>query len=367
MYNRCIPCKEGGRPMKRFLIMLVCLMFLCAFAAAEETLTLSFVGDCSMGEMPAQKGKDGSYTNVLDTKGFDWPFSLVRDALEADDFTFANNEVVYSTRKRHQDKKTNLIAAPEYAQVYHHSGIDAVNTANNHALDFFMEGYDDTLAALDAHGIAHFGTLYPGTKRERDHLGVYEVKGIKIGALGFSYPQDADLKRIKSRIETLKETGCDLVIVSLHWGQEVKFIPQSWQFSYARKVIDSGADVIWGHHPHVLQPVQFYKGKPIFYSTGNFTFGSMSNVDKNTGIFQLTYLLEEEAPRLYSFSVLPCRTQGKGDFRPLPLTEEAEKETMLKKLIYKKNVKNMVNLPAEFAQSGIVYVNGEALSTEIPE
>ena len=354
--------------MKRMLLLLICLMFLCPAAQAQqETLTLSFVGDCSMGEMIENRGKEGSYTNVLDTKGFDWPFSLVRHVLEEDDFTFANNEVVYTTRKKHQEKRFNLIAAPEYAAVYHHTGIDAVNTANNHALDFFMEGYDDSLAVLDGEGIAHFGTLYPGTKRQRDQLGIYEVKGIKIGAMGFSYPQDTDLKHIKNRIETLRAEGCDLVIVSLHWGREVQFTPESWQFTYARKVIDQGADVIWGHHPHVLQPVQFYKGKPIFYSTGNFTFGSMSDVDKNTGIFQITYQLEEGVPRLYSFSVLPCRTQGKGDFRPLPLTDAKEKETMLKKLIYKKNVKNMVNLPAEFANTGIVYLSGESLTTEIPK
>ena len=353
--------------MKRILLLFLC-MLLCASAAAEETLILSFVGDCSMGEMPAQKGKEGSYTRVLDEKGFDWPFSLVRDILEADDFTFANNEVIYSTRKKHADKKTNLIAAPEYAQVYQHTGVDAVNTANNHAMDFMMEGYDDTLAALDSFGIAHFGTLYPGTKRERDHLGIYEVKGIKIGAVAFSYPQDYDLPKIGSRIEKLREEGCELVIVSLHWGREVHFIPESWQFTYAKKVMDLGADVIWGHHPHVLQIVQFYKGKPIFYSTGNFTFGSMSDVDKNTGIFQLTYHLNEEnAPSLYSFSVVPCITQGKGDFRPLPLTEEADKEKMLKKLVYTKNKKDLVNLPEDFIHTGIVYLDGETLTLEKPE
>lgn len=354
--------------MKKLAAFLLCLLLICPAGRAEEnTLTLSFVGDCSMGEMYESRGKEGSYTHVLDTKGLDWPFSLVRDVLERDDFTFANNEVVYSTRKSHQDKRTNLIAAPQYAAVYAHTGIDAVNTANNHALDFFMEGYDDTLAALDAQALPHFGTLYPNTKRERDQLGLYEVKGIKIGALGFSYPQDTDLKHIEKRIQTLKEEGCQLIIVSLHWGREVQFTPQSWQFSYARKVMDMGADVIWGHHPHVLQPVQFYKGKPIFYSTGNFTFGSMSNVDRNTGIFQLTYHLDEGVPSLFSFSVVPCQTQGKGDFRPLPLTDDQEKETMLKRLIYKKNVKNMVNLPAEFVNTGIVYLNGENLSLEIPK
>ncbi len=346
--------------MKRTLIFSLILLILFASAAAAETLTLSFIGDCSIGEKVESVGKAGSYTATVDEKGFDWPFSLVREYLEKDDFTFANNEVIFTSRKNHADKKTNLKAAAPYAQVYLHSGVDAVNTANNHAMDFFAEGYADTLAALDSCGIPHFGTLYPGTKRAQDRLGVYEVKGIKIGAVGFSYPQDSDVKKIAERIQTLREEGCDLVVVALHWGREVQSSPQSWQFSYARKIIDAGADVIWGHHPHILQQVQFYQGKPIFYSTGNFTFGSMSNVDPDTGIFQLRYQLTDDGPVLENFTVIPCRTQGKGDYRPYPLTDPVEMETMLKKLIYKKTVKNMQNLPASFAKTGTVdLINGE--------
>ena len=344
--------------MKRwiFLMLLVCM---AAGSALGETLTVSFIGDCSIGELPTSAGKAGSYTATVDEHGYDWPFSLVREYLDGDDFTFANNEVNFTSRTRHQDKKTNLKAPAQYAQVYLHSGVDAVNTANNHAMDFYDGGYTDTLAALDSYEIPHFGTLYPGTKRAQDRLGMYEVKGIKIGAVGFSYPQDSDVKKISARIEQMRQEGCDLVIVSLHWGREVQTTPQSWQFSYARKLIDAGADVIWGHHPHILQQVQFYNGKPIFYSTGNFTFGSMSNVDPDTGIFQLRYEISDNEIQLKNFTVIPCRTQGKGDYRPYPLTDPEEKKTMLKKLIYKKKVKNMQNLPASFAETGSIdLVNG---------
>ena len=330
------------------------MLLLCA-AASAETITLSFVGDCSIGELAGTAKSTGSYSSTVDEKGLDWPFSLVREYLEADDFTFANSEVIFTTRNRHTDKKTNLKSAPEYARVYLHSGVDAVNTANNHAMDFFAEGYADTLNTLDTYGIPHFGTLYPDTKRAQDRLGIYDVKGVRIGAVGFSYPQDSDLKKITQRIQLLRqEEGCDLVIVSIHWGREIQSTPQNWQFTYARKIIDAGADVIWGHHPHILQQVQFYRGKPIFYSTGNFTFGSMSKVDPDTGIFQLRYQLTEAGPVLENFTVIPCRTQGKGDFRPYPLTDPAEKEAMLKKLIYKKQVQNMQNLPASFAKTGSI-------------
>ena len=315
-------------------------------------LTLSFVGDCSIGGKPDSRGKEGTYTAVVDEKGFDWPFSLVREYLEADDFSFANNEGVFTGGNRTQNKNTVLGALPEYARVYLHSGIDAVNTVNNHCLDYLDAGYTDTLQTLDGLGIRHFGSLYPDTKRQREQLGIFDVKGVRLGAAGFSYPQTADLPVIASRIQALRKAGCQLVIISLHWGREELTTPKAWQIDLARGIIDAGADVIWGHHPHILQQVQFYKGKPIFYSTGNFTFGAIKNLDPDTGIFQLRY--DVRTLSLLNFTVIPCRTQGRGDFRPYVLTDEAEKRAMLKKLIYPRAVPGMQNLPSAFAETGSV-------------
>ena len=315
-------------------------------------LTLSFVGDCSIGGKPDSRGKEGTYTAVVDEKGFDWPFSLVREYLEADDFSFANNEGVFTGGNRTQNKNTVLGALPEYARVYLHSGIDAVNTVNNHCLDYLDAGYADTLQTLDGLGIRYFGSLYPDTKRQREQLGIFDVKGVRLGAAGFSYPQTADLPVIASRIRALRKAGCQLVIISLHWGREELTTPKAWQIDLARGIIDAGADVIWGHHPHILQQVQFYKGKPIFYSTGNFTFGAIKNLDPDTGIFQLRY--DVRTLSLLNFTVIPCRTQGRGDFRPYVLTDEAEKRAMLKKLIYPRAVPGMQNLPSAFAETGSV-------------
>ena len=184
-----------------------------------------------------------------------------------------------------------------------------------------------------------------------------EVKGVKIGALGFTYPQDNDVKRIKKRIEKLKANGCDLVVVSLHWGEETKPKQNSWQMKMARQIIDAGADIIWGHHPHVLQPVQFYNGGIILYSTGNFTFGSMSStVDRDTGIFQLTYEITEDKPVLEALKVIPMTTTGRGDYRPYEFTEEEDRTRVFKKLIYTGSVSKMTNLPASFAEDGEIKI-----------
>ena len=334
-----------------FLALLLCL--LCLNAGAEGLL-LSFVGDCSIGEMAPSTGRPGTYTHTVDEKGLDWPFSLVREYLEGDDYTFANLEVVFTQYKKHVDKRIPLRADPKYAQVLLHSGIDAVNTSNNHCMDFYEKGYLESMKTLDALPLPHFGTTQMRENATHDRMLLTQVKGITIGAVGVSYPQEKDAKAIISRITSLREQGAQLVIVSLHWGKELTKQPQPWQQRLARKLIDGGADVLWGHHPHILQPIHVYKGKPIFYSTGNFTFGSMSKVDPDSGIFQLKYALDESgAPQLRQIQVIPCRTQGKGDYRPLPLTDAADSHALYKKLSHTKQVKDMESPPEAFFSSGI--------------
>ncbi len=346
--------------MKRFLaLLLICLLVLPAAAETEgETLTISFLGDCSIGDTVEYRNHTTSYHSIIEEKGAAWPFSLVRDVLEADDLTVANLEVVMTTytKVRNDNRRWHLISDPANIAVIKESGIDIVNTANNHAWDFNAVGYHDALSHLDAAGVPHFGTLYPGTKDGSDITPIIEVKGIKIGFIGFSYPQETDKKRIEARIKNLREQGAQLVVVSLHTGTEEQPQPNAGQASYMRYCIDAGADIIYGHHAHVLQSVQFYKGKPIFYSTGNFTFGTMSSVDPDTGIFQLTYDIVDGQPVSPQFSVVACRTQGSGDYRPMLLTEEEDIIAMRKKLIHKREVKGMTTVTDEFIQTGSMLI-----------
>lgn len=340
--------------MKKLLwFVLILLLCIPQAYAEEETITLSFIGDCSIGDTIQYRNYAHSYHNVILEKGFEWPFSLVEDVLREDDLTVANLEVVLTTHTTvRQKKEHNLIGDPSHTGVILASGIDVVNTANNHAWDFRAVGYHDALAHLDAAGIPHFGTLYSGTKDGSDICPVIDVKGVKVGFAGFSYPQEYDKKRITNRIAQLRENGAQIVVLSLHWGTEEKTQPTSNQTAYARFCIDAGADVVYGHHAHILQSVQFYKGKPIFYSTGNFTFGTMSPVDPDTGIFQLTYTVVDGEPQLSRFSVIPCRTQGSGDYRPYILTDPEECRTMRQKLVHRKTVKNMTTVTEFFIENG---------------
>ncbi|MBE5786702.1 MAG: CapA family protein [Clostridiales bacterium] len=334
-----------------------------AYALEKGEILISFVGDCSIGDSEQYTGASSSYHTTVDEKGYEWPFSLVKDYLLQDDLTVANLEVVFTNRKKHTEKQYNLVADPDHVQILIDGGIDMVNTVNNHCMDFMQTGYQDSIDTLDEAGIARFGTVYPGQKHGYDDLGVQQVGDIKIGFIGFTYPQDSDQKKIASRIKKLKEEqNCDLVVVSLHWGRETHMTPEAWQVAYAKKVIDAGADLIWGHHPHVIQPIHFYKGKPILYSTGNFTFGTMSKVDPSTGIFQFTYEKTDGTVQLKKLQVIPCETQGSPDYRPFELTEEEERQAVFKELVLKKTYSKCVNPPDSFLETGIInFENGEML------
>ncbi len=355
--------EETAAMKKTCIILLLALLALalCGTAAAEEsrTMTLSFIGDCSLGDAVQSRNAGSSFTRAILENGLDWPFSTVREYLAADDCTFANLEVVLTERANQKaDKAYPLIGRPEFAQCLPLGGIDVVNIVNNHCRDFGTAGFNDTIANLEAAGVACFGSTDWGKHPEWDIVITRDVNGCRIGMVGISYPQNSDLKHIAEHIQALRQEGCRLVVVSLHWGRENHLTPNSGQYAYARNVIDSGADVVWGHHPHVLQPVFFYKGRPIFFSTGNFVFGTISDLDPYTGIFQLTYDLDAEGnPTLRRFSTIPLRfRKGGGEFRPLVLTGEKDILNFRKRIYNSKKVKDIVHLPKEFLDTGEVWI-----------
>lgn len=331
-----------------------------AEAADQSTVTVSFIGDCSIGDSEQYTTAKSSYHTCLKNNGFAWPFSLVKDYLAADDLTVANLEVVFTTRTRHTDKKFNLKGDPSFVQVLNEGSIEMVNTVNNHCMDFMDGGYTDSLAVLDSAGIGHFGTINPGLANPHDDLGLVDVNGILFGFIGWSYPQEYDLRNISNRILQLRSQGAEVVVVSLHWGRETYMTPESWQSTFARNVIDAGADIVWGHHPHVIQPIAVYRGKLIMFSTGNFTFGTMSDVNPATGIFQVTFEKTASGPELKELKVIPCTTQKSPDFRPKELTEQKDRMNVFKYLTFKKAPYMLENPPASFLETGIIqFENGQ--------
>lgn len=256
-------------------------------AVPEKTsLTLSFAGDCTLGTDPIF-GYNQTFPNYYDTYGPEYFFEDVRDIFANDDLTVANLEGTLTTSDAREERTWNFKGDPAYAGILTAGAIEAVNVANNHSHDYGPESHTDTLAALDAAGIAHFG--YAETW-------LTERSGVRIGFTG-GYDYQAEYAGIRDceaqitdNIRLLQEQGAELIIVCLHWGVENNPYPYPYQTEMAYRIIDAGADLIIGHHPHVLQGIELYHGKYIVYSLGNFCFGGNGNPpDYDTAIVQLTY------------------------------------------------------------------------------
>lgn len=247
----------------------------------DEAVTLLFAGDVLLSDHVLnayQKG--GGITGVIDQ-------NLLTEMEQADVF-MVNEEFPFSTRgEAAPDKQYTFRLPTERVSIFQEMGIDLVTLANNHALDFGTDALVDTLDTLDKAGILHVGA---GRNLEEARKPVtIELQGKTIGFLGASrvIPETSwnatstkpgmlvtyDPAMTIEEIEKLDQT-CDYVVVYVHWGIERAENPEEYQRTMGKQYIDAGADLVVGSHPHVLQGIEYYKGKPIVYSLGNFVFGS---------------------------------------------------------------------------------------------
>ena len=334
--------------MKR-LILVLCLMMSIAVCSSAETITLSFVGDCTIGEQWCFRGYKSGYTYKISKAGLDYPFSLCADLFAEDDLTVANCEVVFTKKSpADKEKKMSLSSDPLFAEVFKLGNVDVVNITNNHALDFGKAGRKDTIAALESFGIGYFG---------EDYLYEVEIKGIKIGIVGHTYGiTDYVLKRYQEQIAQLREDGCDFVIASVHWGKEDSHSLNNQQRKYGTKLIDAGADMVYGHGSHTIQPIQYYNGHLILYSTGNFTFGANAHPkDMDTAIFQVMLdVAENGTVTTKALKAYPYCVCENADFRPYPYTELEDQLRVWSKLVFDgKNKREPTNtLPESFLTTG---------------
>lgn len=244
-------------------------------------VTLLFGGDVLLSShVLSAYQKAGGIHGVLD-EGY---LSAIRDA----DFFMVNEEFPFSSRGvQAQDKQYTFRLEPERVSVFREMGIDAVTLANNHALDFGVDALLDTCAVLDGAGIMRTGAgadLAEAKKPVEMELGGRRIAVIGATrvipesgwAAGKNHPgmlSSYDATALLAEIRAQKQDG-KIVIVYVHWGVEKDEKPQEYQRMLGQQYIDAGADLVVGAHPHVLQGIEYYKGKPIVYSLGNFVFGS---------------------------------------------------------------------------------------------
>lgn len=295
----------------------------------NTSVVLSLVGDCTIGTDP-RFDESTSLITVVKNKGSDYSylFKNVSDIFKNDDITVANLEVTFTNSEVRDQKQYTFKAPPEFAESLQKGSIEGVDVDNNHTRDFLEKGYEDTLEALKKYNISYFGN---------DNKWIKEVKGNKIGFLGYqawTYDED-NMNKVKSDIKDLKSNGASIVVVSFHWGDEGKYNANSVQKQVAHYAIDNGADLVVGHHPHVVQGIERYKGKAIVYSLGNFCFGGNVNPrDKDTFIFQEKFDFKNNKFSESSIRVIPCSVSSVNyinDYCPTPLKDE-NKDRVLKKI-----------------------------------
>ena len=297
--------------------------------AEPVSITVSMVGDCTLGtdvNFDQSTSFDAFYQMKNDPGYF---FQNVKDIFTADDLTVANMEGTLTTSNDRQQKTFAFKGDPSYTEILTRGGVEATNLANNHSHDYGDQSYEDTIQYLEAAGITTFGY---------DRTAVMDVKGIKVGLIGIYELKDGlgRQQQVIDTIQEVKDQGAQVIIVSFHWGTEKSNVPDDIQKTLAHLAVDQGADLVVGHHPHVLQGIEKYQGKNIVYSLGNFCFGGNKNPsDKDTMIFQQTFTVENgELVEDDVTNIIPCSLSsesGYNNYQPMVL-EGSEKERVLQKI-----------------------------------
>lgn len=294
------------------------------------TVTISAAGDVTLGTHQEQDywaSFRQAYDQAEDESYF---FANVYDIFSTDDMTLVNLEgpLTYAEEAR-EGQVYSIKGDPEYANILTAGSVEAVSLGNNHMLDYQQQGREDTIRAVEEAGI-----IYACEKT----VGIYEVKGVNIGMISVNEVSQGSLveNTIQKGIAELQEQGADLILVSCHWGVEREYYPEDYQKILGEKCIDWGADLVIGHHPHVLQGIDEYKGKFIIYSLGNFCFGANRNpADKDSMIFQQTFtFIDGQKQEDQVVRVIPCSVSSvpeRNNFQPTP-AEGEEKARIISRI-----------------------------------
>ena len=307
-----------------------CLLVLACWSLANlssaQSLRLIFTGDIMLDDGPGQviaQGRD--------------PFVYVSEMLKDADYRIGNLECPIATVGTPMESKIYSFRAHPRVLPFLHRHIDAVSVANNHTGDYGKAAFMETLAQLDSIGVVHFGGGENASSAHRplwiNHDGIkvavlgyneFKPRSFEAGAMnpGIAWSEDS---HVLSDIRAARTAGADVVIPFMHWGWERETTPSARQRKLARKMIDAGADMVVGAHPHVVQGAEIYRGKPIVYSLGNFVFDSFTTPVTRLG-WTLHLLLdkrgvvrwetravemdEEGLPHLVPAATTPCARRG---------------------------------------------------------
>lgn len=295
-------------------------------------VTISAAGDCTLGGDYNTSAHE-RFEKYAALNGYDYFLENVSNIFAQDDITFVNLEGPLTTSSlKREGRPYNFKGDPEYVQILTGASVELAGLANNHALDFSSDGLYETATVLEDSGIGYCG--YGEIWRKR-------INGVDVSCLSVT-EWDYSIEELTETIANERD-WCDVLVVMIHWGEERVYDPTSNQKKYGRAMIDAGADLILGSHPHVVGAVEQYNGKYIVYSLGNFCFGGNKNPgDKDSMIFQQTFELTENGLVDAGISIIPCSissVSNTNDYRPTPLSG-IEAARVLRKINLYSNLDN---------------------------
>ena len=294
------------------------------YTPTVQTVTMTAVGDCTLAT-DINAAPNACFKSVAESLNGDYSyfFKNVSPIFSEDDLTIVNFEGTLSNQGTRQDKQFAFRGKPEYVQILTSSSVEAANLANNHSADYGDVSLSDTIKYLNEAGISNFiGT----------NTAIRDVNGISVGLVGIDALDETEAAKLENVIGSVKSLGAQLVIVSIHWGEEKATAPNDTQTELAHKAIDAGADLVLGTHPHVLQGIEKYNGKYIAYSLGNFCFGGNNNpADKDTVIYRQTFtfvdgVMQEDD----NMTLIPATISGHDEYNDYqPAIAEGDRKTQI--------------------------------------
>ncbi len=287
---------------------------------ADDIIRLGLVGDIFLGNWAEA---------FIDSFGVDYPFNACRELFDQMDLVVGNFESpILENGEPYLEKQYLLKSPPGIEKGLFNANIRAVTLANNHVLDYGPDGLQNTIKYLDHSGVKHFGA---GSNRKNARKeAVVEIKNQKVAFLGFSatfpeefwatdstagtaFPYNEDVRKAVTHCND----NYDVVVVVFHWGAEKMTEPKDYQRDLAHLCIDLGADLVVGHHPHVVQGIEFYRNVPVFYSLGNFAFASYSENAKIGLIADINF----QGGKVISSRAVPVNVyNAEVNFQPTPLS-----------------------------------------------
>lgn len=299
--------------MLRTLLVVLLLFACCPFAGADEVV-ITLGGDCVLGTREEWKNETDTFDTLIAQKGPGWCFGAIAEPFLTDDISLINLEgVLQSHSQGHaKGKQYTFRGDPSCTEILKAAGIEQVNLANNHYIDFGRPGRESTRAALAGAGIGFSGYTYRS---------VVTVNGHRIGFAGCR--ETVFLQRpeaVYNDLKYLKKQGCDAIIYSCHWGSEYSPGHSKRQTRMADYALKYGADIVVGTHPHCVQGVESRRGGVVLYSLGNLVFGGTHELTTfDALVAQATLRFEGGRYQGVTLRLMPVLTSSdrpRNNFRP---------------------------------------------------